>query len=276
MYAPLAYYIAANNQAAGVVADGVAVVDGNYSVRNNHYIFTEDYDLVGAFAAGATLTAAQIDSPTIDAWNPLQVYPTNASALTVAANPNLMDLRASPIKLPLNEEIKFQLAGGAGGAEADFGIYWIRASGPGGNDFPIQPASLQYPRFIAIFTVTQVITIGVWSSFGAITFTNPLRGGAYQCNAAWLVNAKALAYRINFVKSPLYMGRKMYPGNLCDTTYGNQVMRFGGNWLGGLGRFNNFELPQLSCFGSITTGSASYTGYMDLTYLGNTGPDSMP
>lgn len=276
LYTPLAYYIAANNQAAGVVADGVAVVDPNYTVRNNHFIFTEDYDLVAAFAAGVTLTAAQIDSPMIDAFNPMQVYPTNAAALTVAANPNVMDMRSNPIKIPLNEEIAFKLAGGAGGAEADFGLFWIRASGAGAQEYAIPTPTKDMPRFLAVFTCTLTITIGLWSNLAAITFTNSLRGGAYQCNGAWLVCAKALAYRINFVKSPLYQGRKMYPGNLCDTIYGNQILRFGGTWLNGLGRFNNFELPQIQVFGSITTGSATYTGYMDLSYLGTAGPDAQP
>jgi hypothetical protein len=276
MFTSACYYLAANNQAAGVVADGVAVNDTQFSIRNNHYIFTEDYDIVAATALGASLTAAQLDTPTIDAFNPLQVYPVNAAALTFAANPNIMDLRNSPIKMPQNEELKFQIAGGAGGAEADFGIVWLRAAGPGAQDYPIRPSTRENPRFNAIFTVSQTITIGTWSPFAAMTFTNQLRGGAYQVNGLWLVCAKAALYRINFVKMPMYQGRKIFPANPCDTTYGNQIMRFGGNWLGGLGRFNNFELPQLSTFGTVTTGAATYTGYADLTYLGSQGPDAMP
>lgn len=276
MYGLAAYYASANNQAAGVVADTNAVVDNVFSIRNNHYIFTEQYEIVAATALGATLTAAQIDTPSIDAFNPFQVYPLNAAALTVAANPNVMDLRASPVPMPMNEELKMQIAGGAAGAEADFGLIWLRAAGIGASDYPMIQATRERPRFLAIFTVTQVITIGVWSAFGAMSFTSPLRGGAYQVNGLWLVCNKAAAYRINFLKYPSYNGRKLYPGNLVDTTYGNQIMRFGGNWLGGLGRFNNFELPQLSVFGTITTGSATYTGYADLSYLGDTGPDALP
>lgn len=276
MYHIAAYVIAANNQAAGVVADGVAVTDSALSIRNNHFILTEPYELVAAAAAGATLTAAQIDSPMIDAWNPIQVYPTIAAGIVPPANPNIMDLRNSPVPVPLNEELRFQLAGGAGGAEADHGLIWLRASGPGAADFSIPKATPDRPRFLAIFTATIVKTINTWSPFVAMNFTNPLRGGAYQLNGLMLVCATSLAYRINFVKFPLYQGRKLFPGNLNENAYGNAISRFGPNWLGGLGRFNNFELPQISVYATTTVASATFTGYADLSYLGATGADAMP
>jgi hypothetical protein len=276
MQALLPYYIAANNQAAGVVADGVAVNGGDFSIRNNHFILTEPYEIAAAVAFGTTLTAAQIDTPTIDAFNPLQVYPTIAGGIIPPANPNVMDLRNSPIALPMNEEIKFQLAGGAGGAEIDAGIIFIRPTGAGKVDYAIMPSTLTNPRFVAIFTATIVKTAGAWSPFVAITFTNPLRGGGYQMNGLFLVCATSMAFRINFVKAPMYQGRKLFPGGLNENAYGNQILRYGANWLGGLGRFNNFELPQISTFGGSTVGSATFTGYADLTYLGASGADALP
>lgn len=276
MFTCAAYFTAANNQAAGVVADSPAVVDNQFSTRNNHFIFTEQYDLVGATALGATLTAAQIDTPTIDAFNPLQIYPTIAAGIVPPANPNVMDLRNSPIKVPLNEEVQCKLAGGAGGAEPDYGLIFLRASGAGAQDYAIMPATLANPRFLAIGTATIVETAGVWSPFANMNFTNPLRGGAYQLNGLIMVCAHAIAYQVNFVKLPLYQGRKLFPGNLVENAYGNQILRFGPNWLGGLGRFNNFELPQIRVLASTTEASATYTFYADLTYLGATGPDALP
>lgn len=276
MNALLPYYIAANNQAAGVVADGVAVNGGDFSIRNNHFITTEPYEIAAAVALGTTLTAAQIDTPTIDAFNPLQVYPTIAAGIVPPANPNVMDLRNQPVPLPMNEEIKFQLAGGAGGAEIDIGIIFIRPTGAGKMDYPIPPATMAMPRFLAIFTATIVKTAGAWSPFVAMNFTNALRGGAYQLNGLFLVCATSVAFRINFVKAPMYQGRKLFPGGLNENAYGNAILRFGPNWMGGLGRFNNFELPQISTFGGSTVGSATFTGYADLSYLGTAGADAMP
>jgi hypothetical protein len=276
MFTLLAYFASANNQAAGVVADAPAVADPNYSQRNNHYIFTEDYVIPAAAALGATLTAAQIDSATIDAWNPFQVYPTIAGGIIPPANPNVMDLRQMPIAVPKNEEISFKLAGGAGGAEPDYGIYWLKAAGAGATEYPIPTPTPQAPRFWAIGTATIVLTAGVWSPLVNMAFTNTLRGGMYQLNGLNLVCAHSIAYRINFLRSPLYQGRKMYPGSLVENAYSNQILRFGPNWLGGLGRFNYFELPQIQVLGSTTTGSATYTFYADLSYLGQAATDQIP
>lgn len=276
LFTVLAYWIAANNQAAGVTADSVAIPDSNFSIRNNHFIFTEQYELKAATAFGATLTAAQIFDPTLNAINIPQIYPVNAAGIIPPTNPNVMDLRDAPIALPQNEEIQINLAGGAGGAEPDYGLIWIRASGGGAPDYPIMPPSLTMPRVRAIFTATIVLTAGVWSPFVGITFTNPLKGGAYQVNSCMIVCAHSIAFKINFVKAPLYQGRKMYPGSLVENAYGNIPVRSNPGWMGGYGRFNNFELPQISVLGSTTEGSATYTGYMDLTYLGNTNADAMP
>lgn len=275
MFQPVGYYASANNQAAGVVADIPAIVDGAFSIRNNHFIFTEPYEIPLAGAVGASLTAAQIDSPAIDAFNPIQVYPVS-SALKNAANPNLADYRAAPIPVPMNEEIQMKIAGGAGGAEPDLGCLFLRANGPGAINFDIPKPTLDRPRFLALFTSTITFTAGAWSSFAAITFTNGLRGGGYQCNGCYLVAANGFLFRLNFVKMPMYQSRKLFPGWLCDQTYGNQVQRFGPSCMGGWGRFNNFELPQIQVLANTTTGSATYTGYMDLSYLGPTGPDAQP
>lgn len=276
MFTSAEYYLSANNQAAGVVADGVAVVDNQFSIRNNHYIFTEDYEIVAATALGATLTAAQLDSPSIDAFNPHQIYPVNATALTLAANPNFQDLRDSPIKVPQNEEIQFKIAGGAGGAEADFGLLILRCSGPGAPQYPLAPSTPTNPRFVAIGTATLTNTIGTWSPFAAMAFTNSLRGGAYQLNQLYLVCNKAALVRVNFVKQPIYQNRKLFPVGVCDTTYGNQPLRFLPRAFGGLGRFNNFELPQISTYATVTAGATAFTFYADLTYLGAGGADAMP
>lgn len=277
MYQILGYFKSIN---AGTNADVAAITDPNFSARGgtggaDHWIFTEPYNLVAVAAAAATLTAAQLYDATLNAINIPQVYPPILS-ITPPTNPQIMDLRANPVPLPMNEEVALQASAGAGGAEPVYGLLWIMPSGAGGNPQPPVQPSMQNPRVLALFTSTIVLTAGVWSPFTNIAFTNPLKGGAYQVNGCTLVCAKSLAYKLNFVKAPLYMGRKLYPGGLVENAYGNVPLRFGPGWLGPLGRFNNFELPQISVLGTTTTASATYTGYMDLTYLGNTNADAMP
>lgn len=277
MYQVLAYYKSIN---AGTYSDMPAVPDPNFSARGgtggaDHWIFTEPYDLCAAAGFATTLTAMQLFDATFNAINIPQVYPVTKGVVP-PSNPNIMDFRMMPIPLPLNEEVALQASAGAGGAEDVFGLIWIKPSGIGAPSDRGVMASERNPRVTAIVTASITLTKGVWSPFANLTFTNPLKGGAYQVNGLYLVCAASLAFKLNFVKAPLYQGRKLFPGSYVENAYGNVPLRFGSNWLGPLGRFNNFELPQISVLGNAAVGAATYTGYLDLTYLGNTNADAMP
>ncbi len=279
MHQILAYSALANN---GLLTDMVAIPDESYSARGgttgaNHWIFTENYNLMAVMGAGATITQLQIFDPTLNAINIPQVYPINLG-ITPLTNPNVMDWRQLPQPLPLNEEIAMQCSGGGGGAEDDYALIWIMPQGDMSYQAQGQAASLTLPRIFAAVTATIVLTKGVWSASANIVFTNPLKGGAYQINGAWWVIAHALAYKINFNKAWQAPGtnRKMYPGSLVENAYGNVPLRFGTQWMGPMGRFNNFELPKVSALGTTTEAGAVYNGILDLTYLGTAGPDANP
>ena len=109
MFQILAYAAQAN---AGLLTDMVAIPDTSFSARggasgSGHWIFTEQYDLVAATAAGATLTQAQLYDATYNATNVPQIYPVNLG-ITPLTNPNVMDLRRQPWPIPLNEEFAAQ------------------------------------------------------------------------------------------------------------------------------------------------------------------------
>lgn len=275
LYQILAYAAAAN---AGALTDSVAVPDSSFSARGGaggagHWIFTEPYNLVAAFAAGATISQVQLFDATWNAINIEQIYPTN-KALAIAANPNVMDLRMCPLPIPMNEEVACQIS--CTGPELDYAFIWIQPPGDPGYATSLPAPSLTQPRILAIVNVTVTLVAGNWSAFVPIVFVNPIKGGAYQVNGAEFFVAAGSAFKINFVKAPLYQGRKLFPGGLCSAAYGNNPLRFGPAWLGPMGRFNNFELPQLSVFGNAAAASATYVGVLDLTYLGNVGPDAQP
>lgn len=269
----LGYYVSNN----GLLTDTPAITtnETSFSARNGHWIFTEQYDLFAIFAAGATLTAVQIFDSTYNAINIPQIYPVNL-AITPLANPNLLDLRAQPWPIPQNEEFAMQISGGAGGAEPDYALLWVTPSGTAPWMTAPPPNTLGAPRIYANVTATVALTATAWSPFVTINFVNPLKGGAYQVNGAWWIVAHALAYRHNFVKAPLYQGRKLFPGSLVENAYGNVPLKHGDAWAGAHGRFNNFELPQVCFLGTTTEASATYNGVLDLTYLGTTGADAMP
>ena len=244
-----------------------------YTAQNNAFVLVEDYDLVGIFASGNTAVAAQINDAYLNAINPFQIYPINA-ALAVATNPNFVDMRKAPQRIPVNEQFMAQMANG-GSANASLMLWWIRASQSPVN-WQTMPGTITNPRTFAIFTATIVLTVGVWSPVVAITFTSALRGGAYQINNAWLVCSTGTAFRWLFPKQPFYNGRKMMSGNLCEATYGNIPLKYGDQLFGPHGRFNYFEQPQIQAIGNATTGSTTYTGYADLTWLGDSGPGQIP
>lgn len=276
MYQILGYSVAANN---GLLTDAVAIPDSSFSARGgttgaNHWIFTEQYDLCALFAAGATLTQVQLFDSTYNAINIPQIYPVNL-AITPLTNPNVMDLRRQTWPLPMNEEIAVQISGGAGGAEADYCLMWVMPSNGMGTP-PPAPNTLTTPRLFANVTATGALLLGTWTNFFNITFINPLKGGAYQVNGAYWVVPTCLAYKMNFVKAPLYNGRKLFPGGLVENSYGLVPLKYGVDWLGPQGRFNNFELPQVAFLGTTAAGSATYKGILDLTYLGTMGADALP
>jgi hypothetical protein len=271
------YHLLANyasvNSATPVQLNGVN--DGQFTQNNNAFIFTELYLLMGVFHSGLATVYADINDPTLNAINPFQIYPINA-ALAPSSNPNVMDLRQAPQLIPMNEQFMARANNAAGGAAANIQLWWIQANGPGVPDWSIRPGTPQNPRTFALFTCTVALTVGVWSPLVQVNFPNPLKGGAYQINGANLVCANGTAYRWMFPKQPLYAGRKLQAGGLCDAAYGNNPLRFGSGWLGGQGRFNYFEPPQIQIIANATTGSATYTGYMDLTYLGDMGAGIVP
>lgn len=273
MYHLLANY-ASINSATPVQQN--AVVDGQFTAQNNAYIFTEPYDLMAVYQSGLATAYADINDATLNAINLFQVYPINA-ALAPASNPNVMDLHRGPVRIPMNEQFMARANNAAGGAAANLQLWWIKPSGGGGNDWPIMPGTQQNPRTIAIFTTSITLTVGVWSPLANITFTNALRGGAYQVNKCNLICANGTAFRFMFPKQPLYSGRKLQSGWLCEAAYGNiPSSTFNPEWLGGMGRFNYFEPPQIQAIGNASTGATTYTGYMDITYLGDPGTGIVP
>jgi hypothetical protein len=267
MYHLLSYYAA---QAAGAsYADTAFVVDNTISSRNNHPIFTEDYEVAATYVAGASITAARWSDSTWNSISQPEIYPANLS-LAVPTNPQVSDMRQWPRQIPRNEEIQAQLSNNLGSStEPEFVLAWIR---PLGFRPSLPQGAAGYgglSRVRAIFTFTGAITVGVWSSDLVITITNTIRGGTYALVGCNVVCAHGIAYRFNFPRAPLYQGRKLYPGNLVEAAYGNTPQKEGDIWLGELGRFDTFELPLISILAGTTTTSTTYTGYLDLIYLGS-------
>lgn len=242
---------------AVTLTDMPAVADGNFSIRNGHYIFSEPYRFLALAPFGATITALQSNTPHINYINPHQVYPANL-AVTVPANPQVQDFRSYPMSIPQEEEVAWQVSDSAN--EQTTLISWIATDG----------WTMQLPRGIqrvtALFTCSYTSVANAWGADAVITQGTALRGGTYAVLGCQATRTNGIAFRLNFTRRPLYRSRKTLPGDLCANSYSLVPNRFGPNWLGLWGYFNTFEFPLLEVFANAAA-TATVTLYMDLLYV---------
>lgn len=248
--------------AAGAAsADLDAVPDSEFSQRNSHYIFSEQYNALAMYYAAASATAARLNMPTINAIGRHQLWPVLRSA-TVPSDPRLQDLRNWPFALPLNEELAVEGSNNlACGTENSTCLLWIAPPTWTRN----LPRGLM--RVNVGFTAAVAGVAQSWSALGNITFNENLRGGNYAVVGCEIFDAGTLAFRLIFPKAYMYQGRKLRPGALCTEAIGNLPALEIGDTFGEWGRFNTFEPPQLEIYANAT-GASAQVGRMDLIYLG--------
>lgn len=239
-----------------------AVADAEFSVRNNHFIFTEPYRMLMEYYQAATVTAARWNVPKINAIARHQIWPLNASA-TIPDIPVVADYRDYPIELPQFEEFVIEGSNSLGcGTENSTWFGWIAP--PQWNR--------TIPRGIQRLTVAATGAVaGVaqsWSGLGNLTFTENLRGGVYALVGAQCFDAGTLALRFVFSRPYMYQGRKLRPGIICQEAIANNPLLLQMGGLGEFGRFHTFEPPQIEIFANATGASAQVIR-LDLVYLGD-------
>lgn len=259
MFQLLAYHVSGGVNDANV--DMTAAVDPNFSRRNSHYIFTEPYQLLADYHQAESALRARYNVPTWNAICRQQIYPPNRS-ITVPSNPQVCDRRDYPLSIPLNEEVAVEESNNnAAGAEDTYAFLWCAP--PSWTKNIPRGVSRQIIRATASVTSSA----NAWSADGAMTIVDPIKGGSYVVIGAQCILATVIAFRLNFVRAPLYNGRKMLPGDLATEAIGNVPVKEGRNWLGEWGRFNTFELPQVSCFANAAA-ALTLELRLDTVYLG--------
>lgn len=262
MFHLLAYNVNAGANAADT--DMTAAVDAEFSRRNSHYIFSEQYNLIGAYAAAPSLLRVRTNIPSINAIGRHQVYPINVDA-DVPADPDVQDLRDYPMPLPMNEEVALEVTNNlAMGNEQTYGFLWVAPPAWNKN----LPRGLQQLNIRATGAVAAVAQS--WSSAGALTFADNLRGGWYAIVGAQCFDALTLALRFIFPKAPMYQGRKLRPGILCQQSFAEKPWRAQSLGYGEFGRFHSFEPPQIEIYASNTAASVQEIR-LDIVYLGERG-----
>lgn len=263
MHVLLAY--AGNNATPSNNFDMSALTDSDFSQRNSHYIFTEDYGLAYIMSQCAHITDARLLAPTFSALNSdgFRVAGIQKKA-GVGGVPTLADrYLPKPVMLPRNEEIQFQSSSGT--IEEAWGLMslvppsWTRAM-PSGPMIVMEGTT---PSFTP--------AANVWSGPQTLNLTANPRGGVYAVvGASCQQAADTLAFRLIFPRHPFYKGRKLRPGWIAQNAAGDfedVITQYDRFHLGVWGWFHTFELPQVEV---LATTSAAMTPIFRLwcVYLG--------
>lgn len=263
-----------NGAAVGVNASNTdlsAVTDPDFSQRNNHYIFTEQYQLLGAMMVGANVTRGRFQVPTWNALGEVILFNANRS-LQPPSNSQWDWYGPMGPMIPQKEEFQCQVSNNLGAGTEQENIALLLAT----NDWSANiPRGLTtgvsvggvFPVRVS-FTVTP--TINVWSGGQALTFSQSLRGGAYSVVGATVQGTNAAFFRMIFPRYKLYNGRKLRPGGPIQNAVGDFINSQIQPWMIGLGewgRFHTFEPPTIEVLGT-TAGAITYQGFLWLVYLG--------
>ena len=259
----LNYFVSAGAGDANV--DMIAAVDDAFSRRNNHYIFSEPWNLIAWSHLAASATRARLNVPSINAYARHQVWPVNRSAIP-PSYPRIADYRDFPIPLPRDEEVAVEESNNLGmGNEDTTSFLWIADPGWNRN----LPRGLM--RINVRVTAAATIVGDAWSAFAALTFAENLRGGWYSVVAAYCQSTALRAFRLMFPRMPLIAGRLLRPGALVTNAVGDLQTPDFNEGLGVWGSFHTFEPPQIQVYGD-TSGADTQEIRLDLIYHGDTAP----
>jgi hypothetical protein len=265
-WATLAYNDTA--AAAGATnADFTAANDPDFTVRNGHYIFTEQYQLLRATTIETSAIRGRFQAPS---WNAIGEFSTAQVNRSATVPSNYQSDWYGPLgpMIPMNEEFQVQVSNNLGAAtEVGTVIIDIAPMNWNQNLPAVPPGSLSLITR-ASFTLTP--TANVWSGGQQLTFSQALRGGVYAVTDCQVQGTNAAAWRLIFPRTKLYNGRKLRPGGLIQNAIGDvtpQVPPLGREFMGVLGYFHTFELPQVDIFG-LTAGAITYQVFLNVTYLG--------
>lgn len=202
--------------------------------------------IVGMWAGGTDIARAQLSSPSLLSLLKPELSPVDTNALPSSPD-KFIDNRFTPIQLAPAEQIEFDAANAAAGANIDRGLIWLA-------DGPISPVSGDV-RSVRV-TATGTGVAETWVNT-ALTFDQALPAGRYQVVGARFFGATMVAFRLVF---PGYAWRPGGLGFATATLVEPPEQRFGnfGVW----GDFAHNAPPTLDFMS--TAADAAQTGVLDL------------
>jgi len=234
-----------------VESDVQPVVDGIFTIQNNHFLPQRNWNLLYAMYSAATATRARLRTPTFRQITTPFIRPIEGS-ITPGDTPNVADYRENPLVLRGLEEIEF-LATQTAGANANvFGVAGISADSmipmPRGDVYTLRATSV------------GPAVANVWTQI-ALTFQDTLPQGIFAVVGGWFFSAAAVAFRL------IFEDQVQRPGGIGSNSLENAahpMFRMGG--LGIWGRFNSNRMPNMEVL--CNAADAVFEVYLDIIRVG--------
>lgn len=239
------------SQDSAVLVPTAALADPSMTVSGDNIQVPEYASmLVGAYAIGANVTRAQLQSPSLRRILNYEIRPVNVGAEPLS--PPVTGLfNGSAIQLDVDEQLQAHMAEDAAGASAVTILVWLSDAGLAPIDGEI---------FTVRVTNATTLVANTWTN-GALTFDQVLPVGKYAIVGARFESAGLVAFRF------LFQGQTARPGGLgCDAAADLEMKgQRGGGW-GSWGEFNSTNPPTVD-FLSISA-DTSQVGLLDLIKVG--------
>lgn len=239
------------SQDSAVLVPTAALADPAMTVSGDN-IQVPEYApmLIGAYAMGANVTRAQLQSPSLRRTVNQEIRPVNVGAEPLS--PVVLDLPIGiGIPLDVDEQLQAWMAEDAAGASAVLILAWL-------SDKELSPVTGEI--FSVRVTNASTLVANTWTN-GALTFDQVLPVGRYAIVGARFESAGLQAFRF------LMQGQTARPGGLgCDAAGDKDMVgqRFGG-W-GSWGEFASTNPPTVD-FLSVSA-DTSQVGTLDLIKVG--------
>jgi len=247
--------VAYSSAAAGINAALTAipaVADPHVRVVPNDIYVPVDFKcLWGAAPVGATMTRAQLSSPSLR-----RVFLPEQAPFDIGALPT------SPYKFITRDGDPLQLDGGEAldalitntVSDRETVLVWLA---PGASKPDMRPS------FTIRVTATPTAVAGAWTN-GAVTFDQTLSAGRYDLVGARFRSTNLIAFRFVFVGGTYRPGAVGYA---TSNIYDNPLFRDGnaGIW----GNFAHNAPPTVDFLANAA--DASFIGELDLVYVGQAG-----
>lgn len=224
-----------------------AITDPHLTVTNSRIVVPDQLSqIVGAYAQGPDIARGRLQSPSLLALLMPELSPVDTGA-TPGSPDRFIDYRFTPMQLAPQEQLEFDFANAAAGANIGRGVVWLA-------DGPITPVSGDVRSVRVTGTTTAVAE--TWTNV-ALTFDQALPAGRYQVVGARMFGASMIAFRFVF---PGYPWRPGGIGTSSATLVEPPEQRFGN--LGVWGDFAHNAPPTMDIL--CTAGDTAQTGVIDL------------